>query len=678
MQENYFNSIDFIHELLEQIPAGVFWKDKNSVFLGCNRFFARLAEISDPKMIVGKTDYDLPWGEYQASNYIADDLEVINSAKPKLNIEEKQTLGDGQEYYLLTNKLPIINKSGEVVGILGFFHDITRRKVMEVSLEQAKLKAEEANKVKSEFIANMSHDIRTPLTGVIGLSQHLCELTKDKSIQQYSKWIMESGEQLLGLLNSILDVVSAESMQDDDLFLTDVELHAFLKQLIQLNLPASQVKGIGLNLMVDKHLPQYVSIDEGKLYRILLNLLSNAIKFTIKGEVNLMVNVLENHENHVVLEFRIQDTGIGIPTNVQQQVFERFYKAHSSYKGVFKGYGLGLHIAKKYVELMGGDLKLESMSEKGSEFYFRLNLTITHPETNNIIEQTKAAEDIQSEAFPSHIATEKALEQTKILLVEDNKIARKMVEIFCDSLSILVDSFNTAAEGLHAFQHGIYDLVITDIGLPDGAGYEFTEMIRKYEKECNKVMVPVIGLTAHAHSNIKKKCMKSGMQDVFNKPISKKLLQTIMTTYLDKHQFSATTTLADVSVLPTKKAMTYDCYEQYPLFDEADIHERMKKLDAIIEIVSLFLEQDLQYALNTAPMLATDNQHEQLAELVHKINGGAIYCSTHRLQHISEALELNLIEKKFNVVKNLFPIWIYVLMETKHALKLFLAKIIKI
>ena len=132
MQEDYFNSIDFIHELLEQFPAGVFWKDKNSVFLGCNRFFARLAEISDPKLIVGMTDYDLPWGSFQAKNYIADDLEVINSGQPKLNIEEKQTLGDGQEYFLLTNKLPIINKSGDVVGILGVFHDITRRKVMEV------------------------------------------------------------------------------------------------------------------------------------------------------------------------------------------------------------------------------------------------------------------------------------------------------------------------------------------------------------------------------------------------------------------------------------------------------------------------------------------------------------------------------------------------------------------
>jgi signal transduction histidine kinase/DNA-binding NarL/FixJ family response regulator len=677
MQENYFNSIDFIHELLEQIPAGVFWKDKNSVFLGCNRFFARLAEISDPKKIIGKTDYDLPWGKYQASNYIADDLEVINSAQPKLNIEERQTLGDGQDYYLLTNKLPIINKAGEVVGILGVFHDITRRKVMEVSLEQAKLKAEEANKVKSEFIANMSHDIRTPLTGVIGLSQHLCELTKDKSIQQYSNWIMESGEQLLGLLNSILDVVSAESMQDNDLTLTGVELTAFLKQLIKLNLPASQIKGIGLNLLVDEHLPQYVLIDEGKLYRILLNLLSNAIKFTIKGEVNLMVYVLENLDNHVLLEFRVQDTGIGIPSDVQQQVFERFYKAHSSYKGVFKGYGLGLHIAKKYVELMGGDLKLESMSEKGSEFYFRLRLALTDLDKHKIAPHVKINKEGQVMTSSTTFSQKKALDQPKILLVEDNKIARKMLEIFCDSLSILVDSFNTAAEGLDAFQHGTYDLVITDIGLPDGAGYEFTEMIRRYEKELNKVMVPIIGLTAHAHSNLKKKCMKSGMQDVFNKPISKKLLQTIMTTYLDKQQFYPTTTLADVSVLPTKKAMTYENYEQYLLFDETDVYQRMKNVDTIHEITSLFLKHDLKHALSAAPMLATDNQYDQLAEIVHKINGGAIYCSTHRLQHVSEALELYLIEKKYSAVKNLFPIWIYILMQTKQALNLFLDKIIK-
>jgi len=190
-------------------------------------------------------------------------------------------------------------------------------------------------------------------------------------------------------------------------------------------------------------------------------------------------------------------------------------------------------------------------------------------------------------------------------------------------------------------------------------------------------MVPVIGLTAHAHSTVKKKCMKSGMQDVFSKPISKKLLQTIMITYLEKQQFPASTTFAEVSVMPAKTGMTYDYYEKYLIFDEANIHQRMKNRDTIIEIVSLFLEHDLKRATQLRLLWEPENQLEQFTEIVHKINGGAIYCSTPRLQHISEALELYLLENKFKTVKNLCPVWMFILMQTKQTLELFLSEINK-
>lgn len=665
MDELYWQSLDFIHELLEQIPAGVFWKNKESVFLGCNRFFAQLAEIDDPKLIVGKTDFDLPWGQFQAHQYIEDDQEVIRTKTSKLNIEEKQTLSNGQEYYLLTNKIPLFSAAGDVEGILGIFHDISRRKVMEVTLEQEKLKAEHANQVKGEFLANMSHDIRTPLTGVIGMSQYLYDFSQDEHVKQYARWIFESGEQLLGLLNSILDVVSLDSAQDNNLSEECVNLGELLNQIIKLHIPVSINKGLSLNIELSPELPQYVLLDHGKLYRILLNLLSNAIKFTKAGTVSLQVNLVKQAHDHVCLEFRTIDTGIGIPLELQSEVFERFYKTTPSYKGGSQGYGLGLHIAKKYVELLGGDLKLTSVAGQGTEFYFQINVkfadkeTICSPPVNHTTVKT-------SHAHESTMLDAGLNGVVRLMLVEDNIIAKKLVEIFCADLGIECNSYETVENSLASYQNRPCDIIITDIGLPDSSGYELAQMIRKFEKENCLKKVPIIGLTAHARAALKRKCFQSGMQDVLSKPITKELLQEIVAEYSQpfamqlnkRNQFNPSLQLRH----PLQ--ISYCEYEKLPLLNTPALFNKMKNKVLVVEMLTMFLQLDLQPIFDQASLLFQQQAYDVLLEKVHKIRGGAVYCYAERLALVSESLENVLLDKNETAVRNLFPLWIYVLMIT--------------
>jgi len=300
----------------------------------------------------------------------------MKSGEPKLNIEETQTLSDGNTRILSTNKTPLIDEHGNVYGVLAIYSDITERKNLERSLENAKNMAEAASRAKSEFIANMSHDLRTPLAGIVGMSELLQGDVDNQKQKQYAAWVNESGEQLLGLLNGILDVVSADNIKENDIQEETFELVQCLQDLIRLEIPSAQLKGLSLKTKIAPDVPPYLHTDRTKLHRILLNLLGNAIKFTENGEITIEVDTLNTSDGRVHLQFRVNDTGIGIPDHLQDKVFDRFYRVNPSHKGVYSGHGIGLHIAQSYVKLLGGEIKLHSQDNVGTTFYFDLNLKI--------------------------------------------------------------------------------------------------------------------------------------------------------------------------------------------------------------------------------------------------------------------------------------------------------------
>ena len=361
--------------IIDHIPNHyIFWKDTNSVYMGCNTTLAQAMGLKSCDEIIGKTDYDLPTTKAQSAAYRADDKEVMTSGKAKLNIEEYQTLADGKTRVLMTSKAPIFDENGSVCGVLAIYSDITERKKMEQDLEKARDQAESANRAKSEFIANMSHDIRTPLTGIIGLSSILKDEISDPEHKEHAHMLNISGEQLLSLLNSVLDIVASDSIHERRLNIQHFNLREILYSLIELELPALELKSTQLHLELDDAIPDLIAADKEKIYRILLNLLSNAIKFTHNGHIYLSVQMKEDKDESSILQFQIKDTGIGIAPELQDKIFDEFFRASPSYEGKFDGYGVGLHIVQQYLKRLKGNILVKSEEGKGTCVTFTLPL----------------------------------------------------------------------------------------------------------------------------------------------------------------------------------------------------------------------------------------------------------------------------------------------------------------
>jgi signal transduction histidine kinase/CheY-like chemotaxis protein len=522
--------------IIDYLPSHyIFWKDINSVYLGCNQAFADTMKLNSCFDIIGKTDDDLPTTKEQNAAYRADDKEVIASKTPKLNIEELQNLACGSERVLLTSKAPLFDQLNNVYGVLCIYTDITERKNMQLALERAKIEAETANQAKSVFITNMSHDIRTPLSGVIGMSYLLEEKLNDPEQQQYAQWIRESSEQLLNLLNGVLEVVSANNLTEIDLKLTSCNIRELIKDITQLEQPTAALKNLALEVDVDQFVPELVITDKTKLHRTLLNLIGNAIKFTEKGSVTLKVSRLSESNTETLLKFSIIDTGIGIPAEFQQKIFDRFYRIAPSEKGLSTGSGVGLHIAQSYVKLLGGDIKLTSQNNVGTEFYFNLLCQHELLSSQGSLQESKAEPILPMESKPD--ATKPSSFSTKnkpkILLIEDNLIAMKIAQ------TIIIKTgcyFEAATHGEMAYELATgnkFDLIITDIGLPGISGIEFTRRLRKWESSQRIEPTPIIGLTANDLELALTEGLKSGMNRLLSKPLTIQQMNQIKLMYLN-------------------------------------------------------------------------------------------------------------------------------------------------
>ena len=439
--------------------------------------------------------------------------------------EEFAKLANGKIIIELTFKTPLKNEHDEIIGIIGTSLDITERKEMEKALHESQIAAEAANQAKTKFIANMSHDIRTPLTGVVGMSKLLEDNVIDPKLKQYARWLGESGDQLLKMLNGILDVVSADNASEEDIYEEAIDIRRTIQDILQLERPSILIKGIDLMTHVDETIPVCIITDSTKLHRILLNLLGNAIKFTEKGHVKLIIQHLATHDDTATLRFEVSDTGIGIPQNLLDKVFDRFFRVTPSYNGTYTGHGVGLHIAQSYAHLLGSEIKLISKPNIGTTFSFDLSLQIGD---EHQLMKTKSL---------SHtVNRSKTCESTEnvphLLLVEDNSIALLMLENLVTKAGC---HFTTATNGetaLNLAKAHRFDLIITDLGLPVLSGIEFTTQLRAFEAASNRPAVPIIGLTAHAEEKIKQNCKQMGMNEALTKPMTLDMLNIITSTYL--------------------------------------------------------------------------------------------------------------------------------------------------
>lgn len=344
--------------------------------------------------------------------------------------------------------------------------DFTELIKHENELNDAKIAAEAASKAKSSFLANMSHEIRTPMTGILGFVEHLAQGEEDTERLKEFQIIKDSGESLLHILNDILDFSKIESGK------LDIESHPFdirtlLKNIMSVFNQTSNEKGVYLKSDIDDELPRCIRGDQIRLNQVIFNLLSNAIKFTPKNGI-VMVKVVYNKKIGSI-ELSVIDTGIGIATENQSKIFDAFSQEDASTTRCYGGTGLGLSISSKLVTLMGGKLKIESILEKGSRFYF--DIPVIECDEDDLSRDYKLLSDKKNN-FSGHI-----------LVVEDNKINQKLMALRLKDLGVTCDMANDGVEALSMFQKNKYDLIFMDQNMPNMNGIDATIQIRIIEKK---------------------------------------------------------------------------------------------------------------------------------------------------------------------------------------------------
>lgn len=378
------------------------------------------------------------------------------------------------------------------------------------NLTEEKVRMEEMAKLKSDFFASMSHEIRTPLNGIIGLVDLLAGSKIDDQQKHYLSTIKSSSDDLLNVINDVLDLSKIES-DKLELLPKKTSLPEFSKRMITLFSERANNKGLQLNLIIDEKIPDYVLIDEHRLSQIISNLLSNAIKFTKEGSVKLDVHVLNVINNVATLEFKIQDTGIGIPEEKQELIFNKYNQITNSnnYLLTQSGTGLGLSIAKQLTKLMKGEIGLHSKENEGSSFWVNIEMPILNPKNT----------------MPADVSIKNTNQYNfNVLLVDDRDVNLKVASLMLKKLGCEVETAQNGEVAIAKYDQNPtkFDLIIMDIQMPVMDGINATKTLRKKYQEN---LAPIYGLSAQIPKNLQKTPKELGFDFYLTKPLSLETLK---------------------------------------------------------------------------------------------------------------------------------------------------------
>ncbi len=452
--------------------------------------------------VIGKTPRILKSGKSDTSFYEKMWKTILSGKVFRGEMINKRK--NGELYCEEKTISPIFDNNMQITHFVGSSVDITERKYAEQELIKAKVQAEESDRLKSAFLANMSHEIRTPMSGILGFTELLKEpKLSGEEQQEYIGIIEKSGARMLNIINDIMSISKVESGQME-VSVSESNVNEQNDYIYTFFKPEAELKGLQFsikNSLADKD--AIIFTDREKLYAILTNLVKNAIKFTPKGSIEFGYEKKGNY-----LEFFVKDSGIGIPKEKQQFIFERFRQGSESLSRNYEGAGLGLSISKAYVEMLGGSIWIDSETGIGSVFYFTLPYNVGLPDENQL--KTKTMEEV------AEIHRNPEISGLKILIADDDELSRMLITLAVKKMTKELLTAETGLQALEACQnHSDIDLVIMDVKMPDMDGYEATRQIRKLNTK-----VVIVIQTAFALSGDREKALEAGCTDYISKPYS--------------------------------------------------------------------------------------------------------------------------------------------------------------
>jgi two-component system sensor histidine kinase/response regulator len=464
-QNELSERVYMLRSVVDKLPDRIYAKDTSSKFLLANSALVARVSAEREQEVLGLDDFAF-FPPETAQRFFDDERRILESGEPLLHHVESATDDEGNVTWTRTSKVPFRNSHGVLAGLIGIGHDITAEKRAEWDMLEARRQAEEANHTKSEFLANMSHEIRTPLNGVIGMTGLALETELTDEQRDYLETVRLSANGLLNVINDILDFSKIEAGRID-LDEAPFNLRDCVDAAMRTLALKADEQGLELLCDIDADVPEFLLGDAIRLRQILLNLIGNALKFTTEGEVELKLKCDAASDSGCRLQFAVCDTGIGIPVEKQETIFEPFMQADTSTTRTYGGTGLGLTITSRLVKMMGGRIWVRSTPGTGSTFYFTTEM--------------KIADDAGlSAGVPA--GTEIPI-GTRILVVEDNHTNRRILDSTLTRWGMRPTLAESGSQGLDelaiAYQAGDpYALIITDMHMPQMDGYGFIERVR--------------------------------------------------------------------------------------------------------------------------------------------------------------------------------------------------------
>jgi PAS domain S-box-containing protein len=601
-------------QVIDTAPNLIYLKDIAGNYVLANQATAQLYKLTAEELV--QTPIETLEKVYpDMARYRLADEQVIRTQQ-ELAQEDTFVSAEGEVHWFNSIKRPFLLADG-TVQVLGVDNDITTLKETERALQKAKEIAEENAQARQNFLTNMSHEIRTPMNGIMGLTELLTKTPLNEQQRQYLQHIHHSAENLLVVINDILDMaqlgagrIRVEAMP--------FQLDEVLKASCQSLLHAANEKGINLRLQLPAaDVPMRVIGDPYRLRQVLLNLLNNAVKFTERGDVLLTCRRVSNPGGPLLLQFSVLDTGIGIPANQLQAMFEPFAQASASTAREYGGSGLGLSISRGLVELLGGELTAESHLHKGSTFRFTLPFEVAPDETFTTAEEP--------------VTDYQTLGHRHVLLAEDNAVNQMLVRTMLEGWGLEVDVASSGPEALAKFGRRSYDVVLMDIQMPGLDGVATTRLMREYP-DATRAATPVVALTAHAMQGEAERYLQAGLDAYLSKPFREQDLFRTISSLL-----SGGTPPMPVPAPEPEPAPSPD--DTAPLYDLTSLRRHTNSDEGFVRrLVNIFIQTTPPTVAQLEASLATQDR-AQIAAAAHHLKSSVDGLGVQSLHAVLRDLE---------------------------------------